>query len=347
MRVFALMLIGVLAASAIVYGMWPSLHRWIEMRQFLQAYDSADQTAKEFVAERFLSLLSSRDMIAALEKRDPLCHSEAHPLGKEIYRETQNLPRSLAMCGSGCSYGCFHGVLMQMFSSESDNFGGAVTGISDADVFSEIIRSVPTFCAQREVQSVVTPWICLHGIGHVIMYLSHYDIAHALSVCEELPNATETSICAGGAFMEYIRSEDNAPAISQQNFFPCDQYPGFAKPCFVYKGQPMVRAFGSTDAALDACASLEPVDERTSCIRGVGVGGTSLEMLKRPGGLDPVCGSLVGRELMACIDGAVSSIVFRMEADKPACPSLASPYDQYCAQEINHMKNLVLEQSSI
>lgn len=339
-RVFA---IAAIAAAILIACAYAPAARWYETQRFVSAYDAADQTGREAVAAKYLSTLSSSDMIAALERQDPLCHSAAHPLGREIYRETQSLPEALRMCGSGCSYGCFHGVLMQMFSTQSDNLAGALTGESDGDIFAQIIRSVPTFCARSDVSSVVVPWICLHGIGHVIMYLSHNDIPHALAVCGTLPNATEASICAGGAFMEFIRDDANKDAVARQDFYPCSIYPAYAKPCFVYKGQPMDAVFGSAQSAIAACKRDAPSGELLACIRGAAVGGATLDMLHKPHGLDPMCGGLAGVELAACIDGAVTSVVFRMEADTPACSSMAQPYDAYCARESAQLRNLVLE----
>ncbi len=303
-------------------------------RMFLAEYLKADEGGKEAVTEKYMSILPGISLIDALEKRDPLCHTDAHPFGRVIFRQTGNLAEALPVCGSKCSYGCFHGVLMEMFSTKSDTLGGTLLGESDTKILGEILAMSEQLCSRKEVMDWVVPWACIHGFGHVLMYMSQYNPQEAVAACQAFDDPTKDSICAGGAFMEFMQNDAYKASVREKNYFPCDLFPSYARSCFIYKGRPMVEGWGSVAGAIEGCRALDSSAERLACIRGVGVTGGSLERLRKSDGLIGVCDSLTGDELAACIDGAVTYVVFRMEADSSkVCEEMAPEFEGICLQK--------------
>ena len=45
------------------------------------------------------------------------CHPQGHGLGRAVYAQEQDFSSAVQKCAEGCNYGCFHGVIMELFNT--------------------------------------------------------------------------------------------------------------------------------------------------------------------------------------------------------------------------------------
>lgn len=99
-------------------------------RAFKTEY-SAARGSKRPVFEKYLDTLGADGILDVLETAHPLCHSQAHELGRVIVARLKDLGVALSACKTRCTSGCMHGVLMEAFggpsarSAASAHHGGA------------------------------------------------------------------------------------------------------------------------------------------------------------------------------------------------------------------------------
>jgi len=300
------------------------------IERFADRYLAASDEERERIAEEHLKVYSPGVLLEALEGRDSLCHSAAHPVGRVIFRRSGNITDAMRQCQQACSYGCFHGALMELFSTNSDTLGGRLSEEGNG-ALDEIADEASKFCFSDDVARVVLLRECIHGIGHVVTYAADYDLSKAVASCARLKRAGLSDVCAAGAFMEFIQRAEYRPTVSQKNFYPCDLFPQQARGCYAFKGRFMLEAWGTFDAAVGACQTLATMPERIGCIRGLGIAIGMRTELSRPDALDGTCGELAEGERTACIEGAVSATVLRMDdGDSDPCLTMAPFFRDLC-----------------
>ena len=102
-----------------------------------------------------------------------------------------------------------------------------------------------------------------------------------------------------------------------------------------------MHTYGSAVAAMNACLTLPKGELRTGCVSGMGVAIGVPEVLAKDNGTDFVCGKLSPEERHVCEAGAVSNVVFKMEAtDVSACDSMAERYRSSCLKQFSDFENL-------
>jgi hypothetical protein len=141
--------------------------------RFLSDYLSAPTTEKRAVFKRYLSSLGADGILDMLEM-NPLCHTEAHDLGKEVFARLRALAPAMQVCANRCTSGCFHGILTQAF------LGGA--GAEDPSrhlTLEEMKPKVNALCSNPALANAFEAGNCAHGVGHAILIMSGYDLGAA------------------------------------------------------------------------------------------------------------------------------------------------------------------------
>lgn len=298
--------IGVLALiGVLLLKMHPS-DTAPDLNSFVLQSARADEIARERIAQTYLQTYTASELLNALENADRIsCHTKAHPIGRAVYARTKNLSDSIAQCGSTCGDGCFHGALMEMFSSDSDTLGGVINEEAPEAYIAHVRAAAKDLCAQPEVADSVLPSFCLHGLGHVFAYVSDYDLAGSIESCSIFQGDARKP-CVSGVYMEYMSAEKNTGALSEKSFSPCTAGE-WSRFCFRFKGESSIAAWGSVPAALEACQTLTR-ELRSQCIAGIGFAKSTKDMFATASGPDSVCGTLTGEDKRSCVQGAMMQI---------------------------------------
>jgi len=225
------------------------------------------------IYEQYLPLLGTDGLVKGVREAYPLCHDEAHDLGKVLYANTKNVETAIIACGDVCEAGCMHGVMMEFFLPEEEVTDPenpyAAERHADAE---EIKAKLPTVCNAVVQTADYKIGDCIHGVGHAVMFLSDYDIDAAIGLCDVYDDEISRYYCATGAYMEYLT---NGPEPEDQlSFAPCDtaEYPAA---CFRYKFGHIVyyhyTAKKSLQVLVDRCEALDGNVE-LGCFHGIGNG---------------------------------------------------------------------------
>lgn len=302
----------------------------LSIERFVSEYDATEDTeVRRTIAERYLEVFSVAELNHAIEIQYPLskCHPQGHGLGRAVYAREQNFSAALEQCAAGCNYGCFHGVLMEMFSTDSDTLGGAVNEENPDALMEHIRAKARELCASPEVQSVVLPVFCSHGVGHVFATVTD-DLDRAVSSCGVFQYAIGRNTCSGGVFMEYGRQNKHRNEIAQKGLSMCDPYPEYRTQCYRYIAFVVVESLGGIRNAMNACRALGE-ERKYDCIFGMAYYEMGQDDFSYAGGPDAVCGSLqTAREMQSCIDGGLWDVVNRT-ADRTTSSSCDAMYPAY------------------
>jgi hypothetical protein len=116
-----------------------------------------------------------------------VCHAVAHDLGHAALHALGTPGRALSVRDEVCGDGYTHGVVeMALMDSRHP------------------ARDLRAVCAQHEDGS------CYHGVGHGVMFATHYDLPAALQLCDTAPDATLADRCGEGVFMQLFTLDDGA-----------------------------------------------------------------------------------------------------------------------------------------
>jgi hypothetical protein len=325
-------LTGVVVA-VVGFSIWSRLYQPSLVR-FSREYAAADAHEQIRISERYLDLYPAGELLQMVEAVHSagVCHVEAHPFGRAVYRHTKNFSESIKQCGGACTYGCFHGAMMEMFATESDTLGGVVNE-EDPDSYLDHVKALaPDLCDRPEVASVVRSRFCTHGIGHTFAYLSQGDLAEAVASCEVLDSKSSISSCVTGVFMEYLFDPSRIRELDTTGPEPCDIYPKYTGECYRYKAYGWLHAWGTVDAALSSCSALG--EHRLQCIREVAEASSTEQLLKTQEGIESLCGSRTGDERRMCVIGAFLKIIDLNNGDDSdhACDRVLVGYRSICLQ---------------
>ncbi len=315
----------------------------LTLASFIQEYTAQSDThAQQAVASKYLDSFSVAQLNAAIEQKYPLsqCHVQGHGLGRAVYERDQNFTQAVNECGSSCSYGCFHGVLMQMFSTDSDTLGGTVEETDPAAYLAAVKTGAERLCASPEVQGVVTPIYCSHGVGHVFAVTTDYDLDASVRACGVFRSPEGRSTCASGVFMEYAFNPAKESAILKEGFARCEKYTPYESDCFSYMAHVLVKP-GHIAEAIRECTAFATERLRNNCIYGVAYSQAKQSDFATQTGLDAICGTVPTENgKAACIKGALLRIVNQTDDKKTdtACDTMDASYRTRCIALLNRQR---------
>ena len=329
-------LVALLVLLALAYVAFRMPHA-SSIRDFERDYEQANSAQREVVAENYLKLFSPPMLLQAIEKKNEpkLCHVQAHPIGRAIYKKSGNFAESIRQCGSACTYGCFHGALMEMFATDSDTLGGVIEDASPDALVTRVKQIAPDLCDRPEVASAVPYRFCTHGIGHMFAFMYRGDLDAAIHGCDVLKTRLAVNACVNGVFMEHMFDPEFMQDAETKTEAPCDRYPQYAEQCLHYKAYGWIRVWGSTESALAACDTLGT--DSLICMRTVGEATSSPLLRSTKEGFQAMCGSLSGEKFKACVIGTMLKLVDVNNGDDSdrLCDAVAAEYRDACLQVIH------------
>jgi len=302
----------------------------VAREEFVRDYRNTDPRHAAALYQAFLPRIGANGLREGIQKVFPLCHAEAHDLGKVIFAKLQDVGASLQSCADACTSGCMHGVLMEFFGASGSKEGSAHqhTQLTAADVGGRI----PTFCESPEVTRMYRRGDCAHGVGHAVMFLSNYDIAAAIDLCERFPTHPLRYYCATGAYMEYVQTRSRTDYPAHGGLYPCEKAP-YPAACFRYlmTNTTLQEYFrGGTLEKVDRqCAGLEG-KYRLGCFHGIGF--AHLEAVARgKATVADTCGFGSREDQAVCIEGVMERLG-RLSATTAAerCEPLADWRSSVC-----------------
>ena len=288
--------------------------------KFRTAFLVTPEKQRREVFEEYMGKLGTARILDVLEGQYPLCHSQAHDLGKVLFRETGDINEAVAECRTRCTSGCFHGILMEAFQGSGDHV-----------MLADVKKKIERICSDPEVTSIHREGNCSHGVGHALMYLAGYRIDEALSYCKLFPDRRLEYYCNGGAFMEYDITNGKTDFDTKPRWYPCDTFTEFPAACYGYKVQRLMSKGASADELREKCMELEGY-ERLGCFHGLGVAhlvGASVF----PQRLAEACQYGTLDDKKACIGATVERLSsYDEELARKICPFLEDGLKEFCEE---------------
>ncbi len=329
-EISVIFLIGVVIA-VLGFSAWNYLNR-SSMSRFTEEYDRSSSAQQVVVAERYLKRFPASALMSAVEEKysTGVCHVEGHPVGRAVYKSHPSFSDAIRQCGSACTYGCFHGVLMEMFDTDSDTLGGVIEEQSPEEYLSQVKAVAKDLCTRPEVESVVRTRYCYHGLGHVFASMGGTDLKSAIDSCGIFSDRYVADTCRSGAFMEYLLSTSSAPVYYTKDERPCDAFPLYKSTCYRYKAYGWIDTWGSVEAAFQGCAAFGK--DEILCIRSVAQAVSTRTLIESTEEFEKLCGSFVGEKRSACVDGAIRRNIELNNGDDSghSCDRLDEPFRTYC-----------------
>jgi len=227
-----------------------------------------------------LSLEDSFDVVRRVQELDPsylYCHVAAHYIAeRETAKDLSKWKDVVARSPSGiCGNGALHGAFQERFRTEA---------WPDATL-ETLEREFAGVCDPREGwdPTHLERASCLHGIGHLSMYVTEANVEKSIALCEKLGRVSDTEdfrmTCMDGAFMQIYQPldlddeylvENLVPQAAQRSAF-CGRFKGDAYTSCIKESWPLFRdkletADPETVAAV--CAPLSG-SGRAYCISGL------------------------------------------------------------------------------
>jgi hypothetical protein len=253
-----------------------------------------------------------------LEQKYPICHAQAHALGKELFAQTQDMMVSLQICGTRCTGACMHGVV-----------GEALGGLHG-----DITEQMEGFC-NSDAMAVHKRGNCAHAIGHALL-LNSRDLGYALESCEGFGIPAMRYYCATGVYMQYRDwlNEGEIPDERPTALYPCDAQSLYPAACYRYMMTFIQDEFGGrSDLITDACLDL-PDYERWGCFHGLGMQfGTMIQQWVEydKNMFGDLCGHGTLVDQTMCVEGAIEKMADFDEAlAQAACDTLSGELADIC-----------------
>lgn len=286
--------------------------------QFANDFHEAKDTRPIF--EKYLNKLSVRAMLDFLELENPLCHGDAHELGKALYASNKDLSQSLMLCGNGCTNACMHGVVGEAFGNRE---------------YQNVVSEMSTFCTEGEMAKLHKPGNCAHGMGHALMLLTKHDLAKSIEGCSRFTTPGMDFYCATGVFMEYRDDLLNQQAMGKTvqrpgTLYPCDTYTQYSAACYRYMLSTIAGELNLNGAQLiDTCLKMAG-DQRLGCFHGLGSSYVN-EIANDPSLLARLCLSGGPQDQIMCIEGTIEKLADYNEPRAiTVCNTLEGENQQIC-----------------
>ncbi len=230
--------------------------------------------------DRGLSMEKAFAVTSEVQILDPdyhYCHVLAHNISaKETAKDPSKWRYVVARAPSGmCGNGGLHGAFQERF--RTDALPNAAMG--------ELLPELRGTCDPRSgwAPTFLERSSCMHGIGHLTMYITSADINKSIALCETLaftsPIEDFRRTCIDGAFMQIfqpLEPEDKglvekiAPTAEKRAGF-CARFTGLARTSCIKESWPLVVDTLSTPKGFTAlCAPLEKeAEEYRYCTSGL------------------------------------------------------------------------------
>ncbi len=240
----------------------------------------------------FIPLVQIRDQITEISrttKNAETCHEQMHEFGHQAF--DQYGLSALDASDESCNGGYIHGVIESALGQTSDPIG-----------------LMKMLCDEKDT-ATFSGWECVHGIGHGLMAYTENDLPVALSLCQELSDA---SVCVNGVWMEnFIAEEEYHPTEwrkKNESFFPCEEGLLGRTDCYLYAPVWYLETnMHDYTKAMNWCRGAG--DYQATCVQGVG----SQAMKDNYDQLDEVvlvCDASSDGFRDACIRGMTGMLVF-------------------------------------
>jgi len=222
------------------------------------------------------------ELAIAIQTLDPsytYCHVLAHNISaKETAKDPSKWQNIVARAPFGlCGNGGPHGAFQERFREES---------MPDASV-GEILNLIRGVCDERESWHPSRSQVsnCVHGIGHLSMYITGADVSKSVDVCDafvgEMARLENVETCYEGIFMQIFQPIEPEDEALVEGIVPdaddtlpyCDSFPGLVRSICIRESW-ILSADALTDpsALMAQCAPIEVANERAYCIEGVIIG---------------------------------------------------------------------------
>lgn len=237
----------------------------------------------------------ARTIIDVLDE-DPLCHVQAHNLGRVIYKRTADLVSSLAVCQNKCNQGCLHGVLMEMFNAPFDG------SVPSADALTpKQQKQIAHTCSDGRILKYTEIGNCYHAIGHVIASLANNDTEQAVLLCKTTFSTKGPGAifyCATGVYMQYdlVASAQNLGSVD----LACDKS-SYPAACYRFQLYHLFRFPLEYRKAVAFCETLNGTMRR-GCFNGLGADAYSM-VYRNPAFLNQLCGIGDDMDKRMCVEG--------------------------------------------
>jgi len=264
--------------------------------------------------EKYIHLIGANGVLDFLEEKFPLCHSQAHDIVRVIFSKIGEIGPSLRACGTRCTSGCMHGILIEAFRELSDSSQPKDEHSDlefDAHIDAEVVKdNVNSICNSTEFTKVHKIGNCAHGVGHAFMLLSDYKASKAVEYCSYFESKPLRFYCASGANMEYVTVKGNEVMKSQD--FSCKEYSEFPAACYRYK---VIFLFSSLKASgkkptikmlAEECLKLTNLS-RLGCFYGMGFAYLN-SIYSNTSYLKEVCSFGNADDKEVCIEGTIEKL---------------------------------------
>ena len=272
---------------------------------------------KKQLFEHYIPLIGVNGVLDFLEEKFPLCHSQAHDLGRAIFSKVGEIGPSLRACGTGCTSGCMHGILMEAFHQISDKElppHKHIDGGFDIHIDAEDIKNgINLICNSTDFTRIYKIGNCAHGVGHAFMFLSDYNASKAVKYCSYFESKPLQFYCASGANMEYVTAKVATVSEIRKSWnYSCEDYSEFPAACYRYKVTLLMNSLkvGGTKPTINIlvgeCMKLSNLS-RLGCFFGMGFAYLRT-IYKQPSYLAEVCSFGNEDDQEICIEGAVEKL---------------------------------------
>ena len=286
--------------------------------QITEEYRSKNYNEATFFS-KYVELIPAEAILEFLEAEEKTCHSQAHELGRAVFRKHQNINEALKICGNGCTNACMHGAIGEAFSDKPETIkNNSNTQPPDSHQLhhttniNQLIKKMEPFCREGEMARLHKRGNCAHAMGHALMLKTNHNIKTSLAGCSRFTEPGMDYYCATGVYMQYTdNAHANGTRISDVeqwgSNYPCNQHSAYPAACYRYivRQVKYERDLGLEHLVI-LCAQL-PDETRAGCFHGLGAAYTPV-LGTYPDLLKVVCSYGDKKEQTLCIEGAIEKL---------------------------------------
>lgn len=263
-----------------------------------------------------------------LEQKMKWCHESMHYFGWRAYEEEKDIAKAFLKSSELCDSGMYHGVMEQFLREEG--LGGNVE---------ELVRDACTnSLVGRDDASDGLLFLCYHGMGHGLMYVTSSNLRQSLEICDVL-GVEDAGACHSGAFMEHTVSKAVGPlanAREMTDFSYCNELnERHREGCFFRQGIDNYAATGGNmREAVKLCLKV-PQEFQERCFVGIGANNPAPNKLHAKAGKECVEALDISEEAyLGCLSGSLGFVLQLewgdMEAAVEFCNATAPEYMDQC-----------------
>lgn len=263
----------------------------------LEQVEYLDQASKKN------NILELREFIKTAYPEEPNDkHELSHKLG-ELAIEKEGI-EGFGYCDSLLQFGCFHSAALTAVKLRGD----------DPDLARELWNG----CKSKEK----LPGSCLHGLGHAILVIKHYNLLAAYEECGHILDKEEEAFwCEDGVSMENINRSMAPSSLGEYSkeddiFYPCNSIPKQYEASCVRNHVGYLYRFwaGDFSKALAYCSSFNDTKTIEECVNVIG----SLMVTEYSSDQEKLINEchIAGPYYQFCIEGAVVAYSMARQFDR-------------------------------